>query len=206
MAANRRDKTVSPNQPCDLPEALRHLAFWLGVSGELSNRFGSPSPKTPGNAIVWSIIDRSADSGNRPKEAETGGVLCSRISWSRCRLGALCEGPAQGRKVHCRISTSLTDVTQIARMRFSTRTNRFCCFVKPVAQTRRALDPRQIALRAFEQRVAGLEILLCHLSGGKPPIKRLPDLMAIQPLYSGCRCYCHDGTRSPRCRMPLLLS
>jgi hypothetical protein len=61
MAANRRDKTVSPNQPCDLPEALRHLAFWLGVSGELSNRFGSPSPKTPGNAIVWSIIDRSAD-------------------------------------------------------------------------------------------------------------------------------------------------
>lgn len=34
MAANRRDKTVSPNQHCDLPEALRHLAFWLGVSGE----------------------------------------------------------------------------------------------------------------------------------------------------------------------------
>ena len=67
------------------------------------------------------------------------------------------------------------------------------------------LDPNfPVFGEAFEQRVAGLEIVLCHLSGGKPPIKRLPDLMAIQPLYSGCRCYSHDGTRSPGCRMPLL--
>jgi hypothetical protein len=78
--------------------------------------------------------------------------------------------------------------TQIAPYEVLHEAQSVLFFVEPVAQTRRALDPRQIALSAFEQRVAGLEIVLCHLSGGKPPIKRLPDLMAVQPLYSGCRC------------------
>ena len=128
------------------------------------------------------------------------------ISWSRCRLGARCEGPAQGRKVYCRISTSLTDVTRIAPYEVLHEAQSVCCFVEPVAQTRRALDHRQIALSAFEQRVAGLEMFLCHLSGRKPPIKRLPGLMAIEPLHSGCRCYSHDRTQSTGCRMPLLLS
>jgi hypothetical protein len=78
-------------------------------------------------------------------------------------------------------------------------------FVEPVAQTRRALDPRQIALSAFEQRVAGLEIVLCHLSGGKPPIKRNRP---VWPPSIAKLCWAgkHWCKQHPASRLPELLS
>ena len=138
------------------------------------------------------------------RKKQTGGVLSSRYPGRDAGSELAVKARRRVARSTAESSTSLTDVTRIAPYEVLHEAQSVCCFVEPVAQTRRTLDHRQIALRAFEQRVTGLEMLLCHLSGGKPPIKRLPDLMAvIDPLHSGCRCYCHDGTRSPRCRMPL---
>ena len=114
MAANRRLKTGGQ---INLVISLRRAAIWLSGLESRANlqppRFAFTQNPGERDRVVRSSTEALV-SGNRQKEAETGGVLCSRISWSRCRLGARCEGPAQGRKVHCRISTSLTDVTRIA--------------------------------------------------------------------------------------------